>query len=94
MDKLAVQNKVTDFLWGYRVDGIASISTPSYGIPKWRIFENRRIDKALREEEISYLKSDEYKQQCVHEYLSSLSREHPRNNKGQFIKSSKPVEVK
>ena len=94
MDKLAIQNKVTDFLFGYRVDGIASISTPSYRIPKWRIFKNRRIDKALQKEDLEYLKSDDYVKECVHEYFLHLADKRPRDSKGRFIKLSNSVEVK
>jgi hypothetical protein len=84
--RIETRNKITDFLFGYTVDGVASISTVSYGIPKWQVFKNRRIDKALQEQELEYLKSEEYAQQCVRNYFSRLADKRLRDNKGRFIK--------
>lgn len=81
-----MNNKITEFLFGYRVDGIGAISTPTYGIPKWRIFENRRIDKALRDDEWAYLHSEAYARECVKRYFLSLARTRKRNKFGQFVK--------
>jgi hypothetical protein len=81
-----MNNKINEFLFGYRVDGIGGISTPTYGIPKWRIFENRRIDKKLREDELVYLHSDAYARECVKRYFSSMARTRKRNEAGQFVK--------
>lgn len=86
MFSIETKNKITDFLFGYTIGGVGSISTISYGIPKWRIFKNRRIDKKLKEEELEYLYSEAYELQCVRNYFARKASNRLRDDSGRFIK--------